>query len=50
MEESMKTENIRIDKLIPYARNPRKNDDAVDKVVASLKEFGWQQPIVVDKI
>ena len=45
----MKTEIINIDKLIPYARNPRKNDNAVDKVAASLKEFGWQQPIVVDK-
>ena len=37
-----------IDKIIPYERNPRKNDEAVDKVVLSLKEFGWQQPIVVD--
>lgn len=35
-------------RLIPYARNPRKNLGAVDKVAASLKEFGWKQPIVVD--
>ena len=37
-----------IDKLIPYARNPRKNQ-AIDKVAASIKEFGFRQPIVVDK-
>jgi DNA modification methylase len=37
-----------IERPIPYARNPRKNLGAVDKVAASLKEFGWQQPIVVD--
>jgi len=37
-----------IDKLIPYARNPRKNQ-AIDKVAASIREFGFRQPIVVDK-
>lgn len=35
--------------IIPYARNARNNDEAVSKVAASIKEFGWQQPIVVDK-
>jgi ParB-like chromosome segregation protein Spo0J len=34
--------------VIPYARNPRKNAGAVAKVAASLVEFGWRQPIVVD--
>lgn len=38
-----------ISEIIPYARNPRKNDSAIDKVAASIKEFGWRQPIVVDK-
>lgn len=37
-----------IDELIPYEKNPRKNDEAVDKVTASLEAFGWQQPIVID--
>ncbi len=32
----------------PYERNPRLNDDAVDAVAASIKEFGFRQPIVVD--
>jgi DNA modification methylase len=33
---------------MPYPGNPRLNDDAVDAVAASLKEFGFRQPIVVD--
>ena len=33
----------------PYENNPRLNDAAVDAVAASLKEFGWRQPIVVDE-
>jgi DNA modification methylase len=37
-----------IDTVIPYARNPRHNASAVDKVVASIAEFGFKQPIVVD--
>ena len=32
----------------PYEKNPRNNDDAVDAVAASIKEFGFRQPIVVD--
>lgn len=34
--------------ITPYEKNPRKNDSAVDAVAASIREFGWQQPIVVD--
>ena len=45
----MKIEIVSIDKVIPYANNPRKNDAAVDAVAASIKEFGFRQPIVVDK-
>ncbi len=38
-----------IERLIPYARNARKiPQEAIDKVAASIQEFGWQQPIVVD--
>jgi len=32
----------------PYENNPRNNDHAVAKVAGSIKDFGWQQPIVVD--
>ena len=44
----MKITTVAINEVIPYARNPRKNEDAIAKVSASLKEYGWQQPIVVD--
>jgi DNA modification methylase len=45
----MKIELWPIDKLIPYARNARTiSAAAVDKVAASIQEFGWRQPIVVD--
>ena len=39
---------INTDELIPYANNPRINDEAVDMVAASIKEFGFKQPIVID--
>ncbi|MDX1950302.1 MAG: DNA modification methylase [Rickettsiales bacterium] len=45
----MKVELVEITKVIPYARNPRKNEGAVAKVAASIKEFGFRQPIVVDE-
>ncbi len=35
-----------IERLIPYARNPRKNDQVVDKMVSAIKEFGFRIPIV----
>lgn len=35
--------------LKPYPNNPRVNDAAVDAVVASLREFGFRQPLVVDE-
>ena len=35
-----------IDKLIEYARNPRKNDHAVDRVAAAIREFGFRVPVV----
>ena len=37
-----------IESIRPYEQNPRVNDGAVDAVAASLKEFGFRQPIVVD--
>ena len=35
--------------IIPYARNPRRNEQAIATVAASIQEFGWRQPIVVDE-
>lgn len=45
----MKIVNRKISKLKPYKNNPRKNDDAVDYVAASIKEFGFKVPIIIDK-
>ena len=39
----------KIDEIIPYINNPRNNDAAVETVAASIKEFGFKQPIVIDK-
>lgn len=38
-----------IDELIPYKNNPRLNDEAVEYVKNSIKEFGFKVPIVIDK-
>jgi DNA modification methylase len=38
-----------ITSIRPYDNNPRVNDPAVDAVAASIKEFGFRQPIVVDE-
>lgn len=37
-----------IDDLIPYENNPRKNDEAVQYVANSIKEFGFKVPVVID--
>ena len=45
----MKIINLKIDVLKPYDKNPRKNKEAVKYVAESIKEFGFKQPIVIDK-
>jgi ParB-like chromosome segregation protein Spo0J len=44
----MKIDLWPLSRVRPYPNNPRLNDDAVDAVVASIREFGFRQPIVVD--
>ncbi|HOM98556.1 MAG TPA: DNA methyltransferase [Acetomicrobium sp.] len=44
----LKIEYVKTADLIPYANNPRRNDAAVDKVVESIREFGFKNPIIVD--
>ena len=44
----MKIEMIDIDKIKPYEKNPRKNQNG-EKIAKSLEKYGWRQPIVVDK-
>jgi len=45
----MKVEMRNIDEVKPYEQNPRVNDAAVEAVARSIREFGFRQPIVVDK-
>lgn len=41
--------NKKLTDLIPYDKNPRKNDEAVKYVAESIKQFGFKVPIVIDK-
>ena len=47
--KEMKIEYKNIDEIIPYENNPRLNDNAVDYVANSIKEFGFKVPIIIDK-
>ena len=40
---------MKVEDLIPYINNPRNNENAVDKVASSITEFGFKNPIVIDK-
>jgi DNA modification methylase len=45
----MKIENIKTDKLIPYARNAKLHDEnQVGKIASSIREFGFNNPVLVD--
>ena len=46
----MKVKEVSIDKLQPYKRNAKKHPRSqVERIAASLREFGWRQPVVIDK-
>src|SRR5262245_47044477 len=45
----MHVEDWPIGNVKPYENNPRLNDPAVDAVAASIREYGWRQPVVVDE-
>ena len=42
----LKVEQWPVEKLVAYARNPRRNDDQVDRMASAIKEFGFRIPIV----
>ena len=44
----MKTATVQIDQIVPYHRNPRNNDHAVEAVKQSIEDYGFNSPIVVD--
>jgi hypothetical protein len=45
----MEIESIRIEDIKPYENNPRFNDEAVEGVKESIKQFGFKIPMVIDK-
>ena len=49
LEETMQIIYKKIDEVIPYENNPRKNEQAVDYVAKSIEEFGFKNPIIIDK-
>lgn len=40
---------LNLEDIKPYENNPRKNDGAVDAIARSIEQFGFNQPIVIDK-
>lgn len=47
---ALKVQLVELNQIKPYTRNPRKRtQDAIARLAASIKRYGWQQPIVVDR-
>lgn len=41
--------DVKVNEIVPYENNPRDNADAVEYVVNSINEFGFKNPIILDK-
>lgn len=41
--------NMLLTDLVPYEKNPRRNDEAVKYVAESIRQFGFKVPIIIDK-
>jgi hypothetical protein len=41
--------DLKLSDITPYENNPRNNDEAVEPVLESIKEFGFKVPIIIDK-
>ncbi|WP_279006100.1 ParB N-terminal domain-containing protein [Thomasclavelia cocleata] len=46
---SIEVKMFKTSEIKPYKNNPRNNDDAVNPVMESIKQFGFKVPIVIDK-
>lgn len=46
--EAMKVFMRKVSEIVPYENNPRDNDDTAEVVAASIKEFGFLNPIILD--
>jgi len=45
----LRLEYLPVSELIPYTKNPRKNDAAVERIANLIKEYGFKKPILVDE-
>lgn len=45
-QTELEVENWPIGRLVPYGRNPRKNDEAVVRMMESIREFGFKIPVL----
>ena len=48
MSKNLNVKMVPVEDVVPYEKNPRLNDQAVDAVASSIREFGFKVPIVVD--
>ncbi|NBP36735.1 MAG: DNA methylase, partial [Betaproteobacteria bacterium] len=49
MDQSLTLQYMPLESLIPYARNAKQHSDAqVAQIAASIREFGWGAPLIVD--
>jgi ParB-like chromosome segregation protein Spo0J len=49
LQSSRQVRYVKTDSLVPYARNSRTHDEAqIAQIAASIREFGWTNPILVD--
>jgi ParB-like chromosome segregation protein Spo0J len=49
LSKGIVTKKLSINVIVPYWRNPRQNDEAVEMVKKSIEQYGYQQPIMVDE-
>ena len=47
--EKLKIEYVDINSIKPYKKNPRKNEEAIPYVMESIKQFGFKNPVILDK-
>jgi site-specific DNA-methyltransferase (adenine-specific) len=47
--DKLKIEYVNINSIKPYKKNPRKNKDAIPYVMESIKQFGFKNPVILDK-
>lgn len=47
--DKLEIKYVNINDIIPYNKNPRLNEDAIPYVMNSIKEFGFRNPVILDK-